>query len=205
MKKFLDFDSGIFLFLTVISLFAIQSNTSGLLGAMRLSSGDSLAMKVLHSATSMTVHGSCSHAILNAIGFFCIMRGIKIRKLFVPILVSFLSAMISTILFAYYAMPIHSTLVGSSGVLFALCGWWAASNPKSIWCFAGIGRFPAFVAFPILVSLDSLISIFVFTNHAWQIHSASFALSASVIIFAKKLFSVDFKELNCNDNFVECS
>ena len=163
----------------VLALFGLQQ-VFPLRELLMLKSGDAPAMKALHAATCLLVHGSFLHAAVNSLSFICLFLGVKKGMAVKPGLAGLIAGWMATFLFAVFLMPRHATLVGSSGMLFGMLGFFMATDPFSRWRFCGVGSIPLIVLAPVLVAVDGMTAILFLKCVAWPVHAVAFSFGAII-------------------------
>ena len=179
MARWKDIRFGLVCAAGVMALFGLQQ-LFPLCKLMMLRNTDSVALKALHSFTCIFVHGNLLHAAVNATAFLCLLFTVKFSDGRAPFFSGLAAGWAATFLFALFIMPQHTTLVGSSGMIFGLLGWFTATEPFSRWSIYFIGSIPLIVLAPAVVLLDSMTAIFFFKLNAWQIHLTAFAIGSGI-------------------------
>jgi len=90
----------------------------------------------------------------------------------------------SSFLYFYFFMPSHAWLVGASGGVYALIGFFCWFQRRERVCFFGIRKFalPFFPAVLILLGFEFLTATFWIRVLAWQLHMIAFGGSMLVAL-----------------------
>jgi membrane associated rhomboid family serine protease len=164
----------------VMALFGLQQ-VFPLRELMMLSGRSGSSAKAVHTLSCMFVHGNLLHAATNALAFVCLFFGLRRERSGAVLLFGFLSGWISTALFAAFLMPHNATLVGSSGILFGMLGFFTADEPFSRWRLCGVGSIPLIVLAPVLVALDAFWAAYIPPVHiAWPVHTVAFSFGVII-------------------------
>jgi membrane associated rhomboid family serine protease len=140
-----------------------------------------LPLLALNSATCHLVHGTLLHAAVNALTFVCLFYGVRRAAWMPPLLGGLVAGWMATFLFAVFLMPQYATLVGSSGMLFGMLGFFTAAEPFSRWRLCGIGSIPLIVLAPVLVAVDAFWAAYMPLVHiARPVHTVAFAFGAMI-------------------------
>ncbi len=107
----------------------------------------------------------------------------QIRLYFLMIYFVLFSAA-SSFLYFYFFMPSHAWLVGASGGVYALIGFFCWFQRRERVCFFGIRKFalPFFPAVLILLGFEFLTATFWIRVLAWQLHMIAFGGSMLVAL-----------------------
>lgn len=175
-------DTGWICAAVVLAAFMLQTLIPSRLGGLGLAASDTLPTSLFHSASSMLLHGGWLHAGINAASFICLMRGVKVSSGFAALLFGFLGGYLAAFVFHAVWMPENAVLIGSSGLVFGLLGWWTAAQPFSRWGILGLGSIPLVILSPVLVLVDAVTSQLFFSHNAWPVHSLAYVISGTITL-----------------------